>query len=122
MRNVERVPWWENYRSSPHVIFGHYWRSIDPEERAIKADPYLFDGEPTEGPLGPLQNAFCIDYSVGRRNVERALGRAYGLHTALAALRMPERELVLDDGRNWILDPVNQPSATTTPSRSNPAV
>ena len=103
MRNVERVPWWEEYRSTPAVVFGHYWRSLSPVDRAVKAGPYLFDGLPVEAPLGPLQNAFCIDYSAGHRNVERAQGRAYSLHTALAALRFPERELVLDDGRSWMV-------------------
>ncbi len=103
MRNVERVPWWEEYRSTPAVVFGHYWRSLNPVERAVKAGPYLFAGLPAEAPLGPLQNAYCIDYSAGHRNVERAQGRAYSLHTALAALRFPEKELVLDDGRSWVI-------------------
>ncbi|NQU50621.1 MAG: metallophosphoesterase [Planctomycetes bacterium] len=105
LRKVERVAWWENYRSSPDVVFGHYWRSLDPMEEPIKAGPYLFSGLPLEAPLGPLQNAYCIDYSAGHRNVERAQGRAFSLHTALAALRFPEKELILDDGRSWLMEP-----------------
>ncbi len=97
-RRVQRLPWWRRYQEQTTVVFGHYWRSLDPSARQAKSGPYLFHQEGAEPALGPLANAFCIDYSVGHRNVERAQGMAYGLHTALAALRLPEREVLLDRG------------------------
>lgn len=93
LRRVERVPWWEEYHEEPTVVFGHYWRAVDHRHRPVKAGPYLFDGVPWQRPLGPRANAWCLDYSVGARNVERALA-ADRSTTALVALRFPERELV----------------------------
>lgn len=99
VRHTERVPWWGDYHDDSEVIFGHYWRAIDPDCRTAKGGPYLFDVVPYEQALGPKQNAFCIDFSVGYRNVARAKGDLNPGATALAALRFPERELMLDDGR-----------------------
>jgi hypothetical protein len=98
LRRVERVRWWDDYRDQPAIVFGHYWRAMSEQERPSKAGPYLFEDVAPEDALGPLSNAFCVDFSVGVRNVERAQGRAYGLDNALAALRFPELELVFDRG------------------------
>ena len=78
-RYVKRDPWWTNYQDDQVVVFGHYWRKapypndpIDltpPEKRNI---PATFS--PEEGPLqwlGPKKNAMCVDYSVGKRFLER---------------------------------------------------
>jgi len=99
VRSEERVPWWRDYHDDCEVIFGHYWRAIDPDSRTAESGPYLFDVVPYEQALGPKQNAFCIDFSVGYRNVARAKGDLNHGSAALAALRFPERELMLDDGR-----------------------
>jgi hypothetical protein len=97
-RHVERVPWWQDYQDDSDVIFGHYWRAIDPENRAVKRGPYLFGEHTYQQALGPKHNAYCVDYSVGYRNVARAKGDATERSTALAAMRYPEHELMLDDG------------------------
>jgi hypothetical protein len=60
--------------------------------------PDVFEGTQAFEWLGPHRNVFCIDYSVGGRYKERALGQA-GKHTRLAALRWPERELAFEDGQ-----------------------
>ena len=98
LRRVERVAWWESYQSLRSVVFGHYWRALAEPERPAKAGPYLFEGTEPEDALGPRGNAFCVDFSVGVRNIERAQNRAYGLDNALGALRFPELELVFDRG------------------------
>ncbi len=64
----------------------------------MKRGPYLFGDRPYHQALGPLHNAYCVDFSVGYRNVARAKGDVSRRSTALAALRHPERELMLDNG------------------------
>ena len=93
-RKVRRVKWWNNYVSATTVVFGHYWRALSEDDRPVKRGPYLFSGVDPMAPLGPHPNAWCVDYSVGYRHVERARGAGSGMSTALAALRFPERELV----------------------------
>jgi calcineurin-like phosphoesterase family protein len=110
-RRVERVAWWQDYRSSVPVVFGHYWRGLDAAAPLRTAGPYLFAGAALHEPLGPRQNAYCIDFSVGQRNAERAKERAFGLHTALAALRLPEYELILDRGDSWLMKPSSNQTA-----------
>ena len=97
-RHVERVPWWESYEDQIEVVFGHYWRALDPDNRAVKRGPYLFGDRPYHQALGPLHSAYCVDFSVGYRNVARAKGDVSRRSTALAAMRHPERELMLDSG------------------------
>jgi len=97
-RYVERLPWWESYEDPIEVVFGHYWRALDPDNRAVKRGPYLFGERPFHQALGPLDNAYCVDFSVGYRNVARAKGDVTRRSTALAALRHPERVLMLDSG------------------------
>jgi hypothetical protein len=99
MRRVERLPWWEDYRDETAVVFGHYWRALDEADRPVKRGPYLFEGHGPSEALGPLRNAYCVDFGVGYRNTSRALnGDPQGRRNALAALRWPERELVADIG------------------------
>ena len=109
-RMVRRVPWWEDY-SGPPVVMGHYWRLYFPEHPAndqkIEAD--VFGTTPPQQALGPERKVMCIDYSVGMRYAERnkaatSLGNPGGAHEVqfngcLAALRIPEWQLVFDDGR-----------------------
>lgn len=95
VRHVERVPWWQHYLEDVPVVFGHYWRALDADNRAVKRGPYLFEDHGYDHALGPKSNVYCIDYSIGYRNVARAKGNEGDRSTALGALRWPERELVL---------------------------
>jgi hypothetical protein len=91
-REEKRVPWWEWYGQTPLCVFGHYWRGLYPGDE----DLHLFAGYEPNELLGP-GNAFCVDLSAGKRFKERLRDGFDGrsrLH--LAALRLPERLLVLD--------------------------
>lgn len=101
LRHVERVPWWENYQAEVPVVFGHFWRSLDPSRPAVRNGPYLFADHDFHDALGPKRNAYCVDYSVGYRHIGRAAGTMADRPTALMALRWPERELIDDDGNRW---------------------
>ena len=95
LRYEARVPWWNEYEG-PLCLFGHYWRVTLPHE---VDNERLFTGIPWNATLGPA-GAMCIDYSVGKRFKERAAAGFNGVfHTRLAALRLPERVLLFDDGR-----------------------
>lgn len=94
-RFVRRDSWWARYDGDAAVVVGHYWRRRGDARVPGKPDAW-------ETPLwtdwtGPRGNVFCVDYSVGRRFVERAAGRSAGFAGGLAALRWPERVLVFDD-------------------------
>lgn len=94
MRYTERVRWWNEYQSQELVVFGHYWRSRDPQRR-LSSRSYDFEGtSPWEG-LGPRRTAWCVDYSNGHRLAEQVQRGGVETVAALAALRVPERELVL---------------------------
>jgi hypothetical protein len=102
-RMVERVPWWEDYEGPP-VVVGHYWRRYDPSVSPAqsKRNADLFGDAAPHSMLGPAGQVMCIDYSVGMRFVERkrASGRApKRFEACLAALRLPEWQLVFDDDR-----------------------
>lgn len=95
-RFVRRDDWWNRYDEAPAVVVGHYWRRRDGARVTGKPDTWQTDTP--HAWAGPRGNVFCIDYSVGRRFLERFGGRADGgFDGALAALRWPERELVFDD-------------------------
>ncbi len=89
-RFVTRDAWWRRPVDRPTVI-GHYWRRRG-EPIAGKVD--VWDEVPTYGWCG---NVYCVDYSVGRRFLERFRGRDEGFVGGLAALRWPERTVVFDD-------------------------
>jgi hypothetical protein len=81
LRNEKRVEWWNEY-SDPHVcVFGHY--SLPSSQRR-------------EG------RAICVDFGVGKRSMER-LNHNWVAKTKLAALRLPEKQFVFDDGQTTIL-------------------
>ena len=98
-RFTGRVPWWDDYAEDTPVVVGHFWRHFPPLQRAHlgRGGPDLFDGIPHQAWLGPRGKVFCVDYSVGGRWLERH-GDVPPGHTRLAALRWPERTLVLDSG------------------------
>jgi hypothetical protein len=86
-RMLRRVPWWDHYEG-PLVVMGHYWRrtpAMGPpppsQERGIFEHEHPFD------PMG-AGNAFCVDYSVGRRYAERLDGLT-PFQAQLGALRLP---------------------------------
>jgi hypothetical protein len=95
VRQEGRVPWWSDYADDAVCVFGHYWRI----ELGNAAGEDLFD---RSRPFDWLGNGMitCIDYSVGLRWRERRDGKRDGtFQTFLAALRWPEKVLILDDGR-----------------------
>jgi hypothetical protein len=95
-RMLDRVRWWETYDDPVPVVFGHYWRrpgSLAPMEH--KGLVEMFPGSGEETWFGPRGQAFCVDFCVGMRHIERAKGvTSFG--SRLAALRWPERDLVTD--------------------------
>lgn len=99
-RFAERVKWWGEYQEEIPVVVGHYWRRLVPYDRSQvgKGDPDLFAEISPTAWHGARGNVFCVDYSVGGRYQERRANQPLGQATKLAALRWPERSLVLDTG------------------------
>ena len=89
------MPWWEDYEDETPVVVGHYWRSAIRPGGMGGGGPH---GDPLHGvppspvALGPNENVFVIDFSVGRGYRQR-LGEVDGC--ALAALRWPEADPVM---------------------------
>jgi hypothetical protein len=99
-RFVERVAWWDAYTDSTPVVVGHYWRRIHELDRSVlgKGDQDLFADINPHAWHGLRGNVFCVDFSVGARWTARLAGQPPEQDFKLAALRWPERVLVLDDG------------------------
>ena len=114
VRYVQRDRWWTTYEDDEIVLCGHYWRtaphpdfttSLSFEDKRGIPPTFL----PNEGPfdwLGPKKNVMCIDYSVGKRFLERHHDATTGSTGAfLAALRYTRNskgistQLIFDDGR-----------------------
>lgn len=96
VRHERRIAWWDDY-PGPLCVFGHYWRILLANE-PVDDNDRLFTGIPFDTTLG-CGHALCVDYSVGKRYMERAAADFKGTFvTRLAALRLPERRLVFDDG------------------------
>jgi hypothetical protein len=93
-RFVTRARWWDGYDDGPAVVVGHYWRR---RGGAVRGKVDLWDKLAPFAWGGPRGNVLCVDYSVGRRFVERWGGSAGPFVGGLAALRWPERVLVFDD-------------------------
>jgi hypothetical protein len=99
LRHERRVAWWHKYEG-PLCVFGHYWRILLPDE--VDNDR-LFTGVPLNATMG-RGDAMCVDYSVGKRFKERVAPDFNGIfQTRLAALRLPERMLIFDDGEQMPL-------------------
>ena len=118
MRFVKRDRWWDRYTDSEMVIFGHYWRKAPHPIRTLNLTPNdKRDIPPTflphEGPfdlLGPKKNVMCVDYSVGKRFLERYHKVDKGTSGAyLGALRYTKTgsqtkvSIVLEDQREFHL-------------------
>ncbi len=79
LRHLDRVPWWDTYTDREHCVFGHY--STSPDKVSLAA---------------PVT---CVDFGVGHRWKERiAPGFDGRFSVKLAALRLPELEIICDDG------------------------
>jgi hypothetical protein len=105
-RMTDRVKWWDEYDHQTPVLFGHYWRWMDPAARGSysKGEPDLFEGAAPNEWIGKRRNVFCTDFSVGARYKEREIGWKAPWRTRLAAVRWPERELVDDHGERFALE------------------
>jgi len=95
-RFVTRDAWWRRPVDRPTIV-GHYWRR---RGAAIEGKRAVWDDVP---PFAWSGNVFCVDYSVGRRYLERFRGRDRDFVGGLAALRWPERTLVFDDSPTPVL-------------------
>ena len=98
-RFTERVKWWDHYQSDIPVVIGHYWRQFYPDDLPTsgKGDSNIFAGLAPTDWHGARRNVFCVDFCVGGRYQERQQGVSR-YKSKLAALRWPERTLVLDSG------------------------
>jgi len=92
-RGEARVPWWNDYSGQAFCVFGHYSRT-KPESQDGSGIP-LFPGDP----FTAVGHTMCIDFGVGGRAKQRLKG-GIDPSLSLAALRWPEREVCLDDGRH----------------------
>lgn len=97
-RFSDRTPWWNDYQDETPVIFGHYWRQLDPEQtRKLSRYSLLFNEIDPFQWHGARHNAYCVDFSVGARWRERrAEEKPQASRFHLAALRWPEQILVTD--------------------------
>lgn len=95
-RMKDRLPWWEDYQEDIPVIIGHYWRKFDLAE--VKAG--LFQQIDPLQWFGHKQNVFCVDYSVGKRYLDRQQQREFS--SKLAALRWPEKQVIFEDGSTYL--------------------
>lgn len=77
-RNLDRYPWWQDYRDDAICFFGHY-------------------SQPYGQPRGP-QRAICVDFGIARRWVPKVPGDRSPEKWRLAALRYPEMQIAFDNG------------------------
>lgn len=101
-RMAERDPWWDTYNGDKPVVIGHFWRQFNPNVQRISGvfGKDLFAGIEPHAWMGKGKKVYCVDYSVGQRHVERRQDSEddTAFYGKLAALRMPEREVMHDDG------------------------
>lgn len=94
-RMIDRVPWWDSYTDQIPVITGHYWRNFKSTEEKTG----LLKSIDALQWYGQQQNVFCVDYSVGKRYLDRQQGVAF--RHRLGALRFPENILSFEDGNQY---------------------
>ncbi len=100
-RLVRRVRWWEAYVDPVPAVFGHYWRQpagMPPSRHKVAAG--VFDGYVEGDWLGAARRAFCADFSIGARFIERQQGVTAGFKSRLAAMRWPEAVLMMENGHS----------------------
>jgi hypothetical protein len=106
-RMVDRVRWWEHYDDPTPVIVGHYWRRFS-RARTVFSDkfgPDLFAGIEPHQWMGPQNNVYCVDFSVGGRYAQRAAAEPEHL-CSLAAVRVPEWQVLHDNGDLRLIEKV----------------
>ncbi|MNG64266.1 Bis(5'-nucleosyl)-tetraphosphatase PrpE [asymmetrical] [compost metagenome] len=91
-RMVDRIAWWDYYQDDVPVVVGHYWRNF----KTTKEKTGFFEYIDAVQWFGLKKNVFCIDYSVGKRYLDRHHQKDFS--NRLAALRFPENVLLLDNG------------------------
>lgn len=99
-RMAERDAWWDVYHDDKPVIIGHFWRQfsqLDDQMAGVFGKDLFEDIEPHAW-MGANHNVYCVDYSVGQRHLERKKTSMDDFYGRLAALRMPERQVMHDDG------------------------
>lgn len=96
-RMIDRLPWWESYTDQIPVITGHYWRNFKTTEEKIG----LFKSIDALQWYGRQKNVFCVDYSVGKRYLDRQQQVAF--RHRLGALRLPENILSFEDGKHYLV-------------------
>ena len=89
------MKWWDDYRDSIPVIFGHYWRNFGEVDLALvgKFAPDMFQGIASHHWMGANKNVYCVDFSIG-------MGKARGENKTnghLAAVRFPEWTVLHDE-------------------------
>lgn len=96
-RMVRRMKWWNTYRGSRPVIFGHYWRNFaTPDLESVgKYGPDLFAGIEPHHWMGASDNVYCVDFSIGMRSATADSAQS----GQLAAVRFPEW-VVMHDGHD----------------------
>lgn len=107
-RFVQRDAWWNKYRDKTPIIIGHYWRYLEraPGYSPEKNGPDLFEGtRPLEWLGKNKKSVYCVDFGVGGRSSKPPQLKNY---FNLAALRVPEWEIVLDrNGTRQCIGPPN---------------
>ncbi len=103
---AERIKWWDGYKDDRPVIVGHYWRRWSNESVSFcdKGHRDLLTGVSPRDWMGRRENVFCVDYSAGARERLRAQGLDVNAGR-LAAVRIPEWQVVFDDGQGFELGP-----------------
>lgn len=99
IRHEQRLAWWMTYTGPALCVFGHYWRHPLDQTR----EDSVFAGVEPFTLLGHARRAMCIDYSVGKRYLERLERPGQRFERFLAALRYPEMQLVNDRGEVYPL-------------------
>ncbi len=104
-RMVERVRWWQRYDDPVPVVIGHYWRRFGAAQAVYfdKYGPDLFAGIESHHCMGLRNNVYCVDFSVGGRYAQRAANESTHM-CRLAALRIPEWQVVYDHGEAHAVD------------------
>lgn len=98
-RFAQRARWWESYRG-PAVAVGHYWRNAFAPGSLLDygagSDPLAAVAPDLESArVAPGSPVRILDFGVGKGYAARSGLAPAGLRPALAALRWPERALVL---------------------------
>ncbi len=95
-RFVERDKWWEHTQTDKPIIIGHYWRK---KNLTRKYSEDVFHNIEFNQWFGVNNNVFCVDYSVGKRFVDRLLNREFS--SDLAALQLPQEALCFENGEKF---------------------